>query len=258
MLQLLGSFAILLGLVSCASGNPNAESTPESNANFALGVSAYSSNQFSSALEYFTRAEKLAPGNASYEMHTGLALMSLERYKEAENKLLHSCGKLEYPDCWNNLAVFYLVTKRPTESLVYSKKAAESPSYQTPEVALSNQARALIELKRYPESMELLKKAERIGQPSCLVSLLKAKSLSRLKYYDGALESAKRAESLCSSDSKTHFWVAFLYQKNGRSDLTAKKYKSMLETFRDEKTVFQTNKYLEQLEKRIPLQEPQI
>lgn len=258
MLNLLGLFSVLLGLASCASSSPGDQSTPESNANFALGVAAYSASQYPSALEYFTRAEKLAPENPSYEMHVGLALMSLERYPEAEKKLLHSCGKTQYPDCWNNLSVFYLTTKRPSESLVFSKKAAESANYQTPEVALANQARALIQLKRYSESLDALKKAERIGSPSCVVSLLKAQTLNRLKYYDAALDSAKRAESQCSSDARSHFWVAYLYQKSGHTDLTEKKFKSMLETFRDQKTVFETNKYLEQLEKRIPLKEPQI
>lgn len=245
---------------ACASSNEEqVKQTPESEAHFALGVSAYGNQQYPAALAYFNQAESKAPSNPSYQMHTGLALMALERFSDAEKKLQTACSTVsEYPDCWNNLAAFYLRVGKPSESLTYSRRAAASPSYATPETALANEARALIALKKYNESLEALQKAERIGQSNCGISLLKAQTLSRLKYYDLALQSARKGESQCSSDSKTHFWVAYLHQKIGRPALAAQKYKSILETFRDEKTVFQTNQYLEQLEKRIPLKEPQL
>ncbi len=260
MLRFTGLIGFILILGACASGQQSQnQESPESNALFALGVSAYSSGQFPAALSYFKNAEAKMPDNASYEMHTGLALMSLELYPEAEKKLLSACAKIdEYPDCWNNLSAFYLKSNRPADALTYAKKASSTASYATPEVALSNQARALIELRRYPEALAELQRAERIGQSNCVIHLLKAKAYTRQRLYDQGLASAKRAESLCVSDSRSHFWVAYLYQKNQRTDLSLKKYNSMLESFRDEKTIYQTKEYLHQIDKRIPLKEPRI
>ena len=86
LLCLLGACAGFLG--ACASGgNSGVESTPESTANFAMGVAAYTSGQYPAALGYFSTAERLAPDNPSYEMHTGMALMALERNAEAEREI---------------------------------------------------------------------------------------------------------------------------------------------------------------------------
>ncbi|HVJ63770.1 MAG TPA: tetratricopeptide repeat protein [Bdellovibrionota bacterium] len=235
------------------------KNTPQSEAAFALGVAAYGSAQYPTAYQYFNEAENRVPLNAVYEMHTGLALMSLERFDEAEAKLKSACAKREeFPECWNNLAVFYLTTKRPLEALKQTERATASKLYQTPEIALSNHARALIDLKRYAEALNDLEKAERIGQSFCQLHLLKAKIYSRQKLYDLALQSVNRAETLCVSNSSVHFWTAYLQQKNRRTDLAAQKLRSMLETFRDEKTVYQTKLQLSQIQKRIPLKEPTL
>jgi type IV pilus assembly protein PilF len=250
--------ALILGSCTSTQSSGNKQ-TPESNAFFALGVSSFKSGEYPAAYDYFKKAESLVPDNPSYEMHTGLALMSLERNQEAEAKINSACQRIvEFPDCWNNLAVFYLKTNRPQLALDFAQKAANSSAYHTPEVALANEARAYIELRRLKDALTSLEKAERIGQSSCTVQLLKAKTLNRQRLYDVALDSAKRAESLCVSDARTHFWVAYLEQKNGRNDLSEKKLRNILDTFREEKTTFQARQYLDQLNKKNPLKEPQI
>lgn len=259
MLKYLGILGILHLMTACATAPSEQSTSAESHANFALGVASFQSSNYSAAYNYFARAESMAPENSSYRMHTGLALMSLERHSEAEKKIISACeAEKEYPECWNNLAAFYLKTNRPKEALAMAQKSSASTSYRTPSVALANEARALIALKRYRAALVPLSKADRIGQATCDVSLLHAQANNRLKFYDRALESARKAESMCSSNPNTHFWVAYLYTQNQRRDLAQAKYLAMLETFRDQKIVFQTNAYLQQLEKRIPLQEPAL
>lgn len=258
MRKFLGTLSLIFTLLGCVSSQPSGtENSPESHANFALGVAAYNSENFPVAFNYFSKAEELQPSNASYKMHTGLALMSLERHKDAETKLKEACSMIsDYAECWNNLSAFYLETNKPKESLKYSTLATQSKTYKTPGTALANQARAYIALKQYKTAIKSLEKAERISQGGCSVQILKAQASARLKYYDIALTAAKRAESLCPSEPRSHFWIAYLNYKNGDQELALNKYRSMLETFRDEKTTFQTRQYIEQLENSIPLKEP--
>jgi len=185
--------------------------------------------------------------------------MQIENYAAAEKKFLEICPKKKpYPNCWNNLSALYIKMGQAKKSLVYSNKAANSPSYSTPELAFANRARAQMLLKNYDAAQSSIAQALRYNPNSCICYLVHAQVHNSLKLYDQALKSSKKAENLCSSNYKTHIWTAYLYYKNNNDRLAQKKLRSILETFKDQEPKFIATEYLNNLEKRIPLKEPSL
>lgn len=188
----------------------------------------------------------------------GICLLELEKYAEAEPLLLSVCDELNSPECWNNLAALYQRTHRATKCHEMAAKALAFNTYNSAEIALSNQALCFADEHKLAEAQQAADMAKKKAPQNCYVRLVSVKIELRRKALDEALREVSSTLSLCPADPAIHFWSAYATYKNGQKTDAYRKYRYIVDQFKRGEFVEASKSNLELLENRIPIPEPKL
>jgi Flp pilus assembly protein TadD len=241
-------------LAACAGSTKVSE---KSELHFEVGRSFYEDGRFPESIAHFQQALIETPDRPDVLLYLGMAHFNMERNDEAAQTLLRACGLVkEYPECWNNLSVVELKRKRPRQAADYARKAFSSQTYPTPENALANWARALVELQDYRQALAKIDQAERLRPGSCGLKQIRVQALVRSQNFEDGLEAARNLTRACPLELSSHLWEGYALYKIGRRKDAASKFEKIPTLFPEGPGIETARKALDHLKRRIPLTEP--
>lgn len=222
----------LMGVLSCTTGSSRRESDPELQTLFQLGETAYREQRYPDAVSFLEELLKRDSGDSSARMIYGLSLMGLDKLKEADIAFAKACNSApDWPECWNNYSVLAYRQGDFQKSVSFASRALETLSYQTPHLAHSNRANALMELGKNSQALLDLEKAKSLAAKDCAVRLLLIKLHLRRPAMEKAKIEIQVAQSLCPSDPRVHLWEAYSLHQRGRLAQAQQKYSFVVSRF---------------------------
>jgi predicted O-linked N-acetylglucosamine transferase (SPINDLY family) len=153
-----------------------------------LGVIAYQSQDFSSAVNFIAQAHSAKPKDSSALNNLASALMGLNRFDEAIEKLnLAISIKVDYSEAYFNLGNLYLKINKCQEAIENYKKAIQiTPSYAG---AYNNLGSAQVELNQFEDAIQSYQQAIKINPDFVDAYFNKGNALRKLKRHEEATES---------------------------------------------------------------------
>ena len=243
-------------LAACASHDAPKDAARASTAD-QIGLGLLAENKGPESLALFEQAMALDSTQPEYQMHSGLSYVLLERFDEAEKRVGAACARVEiFPACWSHLADVQLRAGHPALAAKSARRALSVDTFPSPEIALAHLARAELALGRPNEALAAVEKALRLSPRSCDLRPLATLIRSRRGEFEAALDEAQRAVTFCPHDPRGHFWIAFSEYKLGRRDRAQKKYREIMDLFKQPEIVDKSRAAVERLQKRLPLDEP--
>lgn len=250
----------LLALQLRCAHSPTKASVEEQAAYFELGLSFYSDGRYPEAIQHFQAAYDADPRRSDILMHLALAQMKMEQFTAAEQSMRQACAQEKvYPECWNNLAVIYLRAGKFSEAESASRRALETPTYKTPEVALANLAQAQLALGQLKNAEASAQKAIRLKPDACQERLL----LAKIRFVQGdieeALKESRSAVMRCPLVPNAHHWEAYLLVKIGQRKSAVAKLQRIINTFpNNAEYVEKSRRAIEKINRRLAIEEPAL
>lgn len=251
---------MILGLVTaaCISNAPRGPSNQDKvEAYYQIGLSFFEEGRYPEAIGKFQDAYALDPQRYDILMNLGMTYMKVEKWDLALAKTSEACLAAKvYPECWNNLAIIYLKRGNAPKAKDSAKRALSVTTYSTPELALSNLARAHMLVGENRDARRELEKALRLNPEACAPRVLLGKTWLRLNEPEEALREVKIALARCPMAPEAHLWQAYIYYKLGQRRSARLKYEQIMELYKQGEVNDVSRLNLERLEKKVPLREP--
>ena len=181
---------------------------------YQMGQSFYAENNFTSALQEFTEAEKLTPRDPALLNQLGLTYFRKGRYDLAELKYLKAIDlKPSYSEARNNLGVNYLEMKRWDDAIAQLKLVQDDIFYQAQESAVMNLALAYLGKGDHEQALSLLRPAvaRNPGDPRGRINL--GRVYFALQRTELAIEEYKKALELNGSYANAYYHLALAQMK---------------------------------------------
>lgn len=248
-------------LLACAVFSPSSSEKEKAHQYFQAGLGLFESEQYPQSLSSFKEAWRILPQNVAYQMHYALALDAVGKNQEALKLLEETCStQNEYPECHNNLSVFYLKSKRYQEALDAASQALSIPTYTSPEVALRNQGLSFYFLTRHSEAQRSFRDSLKTGSIThmCVTRMYLSRSLLSTAQFKEALHEARLARNMCDSHSEIQFWLIYTLFKTAYINEAHAQLSELRDYARSPEIRERAQKMLSQLNREEPLEEPSI
>jgi protein O-GlcNAc transferase len=194
---------------------------------FLLGVIAYQTGDYASAVEQIRRAIDSAPGEGRFHSGLGLALLRLGRTDEAEGSLRQALALDDDAESRNNLGNCLKDQGRIDEAIAeYRQALAQNPQYASAHYNLGDALWLKGELDQAAECFELAAADDSLRT---LALSSRGKVLLALGRSQQAEDVLQNASALSPNDAALHCDLGDARQAQGRSDDAAAAYRKSLE-----------------------------
>lgn len=199
-------------------------------AHYLLGVSYLREGNSTMALKEFLQAAEAKPQRADIHSALGQAYHFKAAYPEAEEHYLRAL-KLDpdNPQTQNNLAALYLDMERWDDAIRYFRKASDTLTFTSPEVALTGIGYAHLHKGEYLQAVTACKEALSHNSRYPQAYLRLGESYYALDKSDLAIGAFLKGLGLAPDFTEAHYKLALAYAKAGE---TEKAKASFLEVIR--------------------------
>jgi tetratricopeptide (TPR) repeat protein len=186
-----------------------------------IGLNLVSGGRDDLAGYYFERAVELAPRDFMARYYLALYQVT---HQQAERAEINSQEVIKlnptYLDGYLALGVAQEQLGKEQDAIQTYRRAIEIAEQQKSptEAPLLYLARLLISLRRFDQSLPLLKKAAVINPQSPETFTLLGQTLSRFGRYDQAIQALQEAVRLAPEDKTPHYLLMGVYKKLGRAE----------------------------------------
>ncbi|HJV35473.1 tetratricopeptide repeat protein [Geomonas sp.] len=187
---------------------------------YQMGQSFYAENNFTSALQEFSEAEKLTPKDPVLLNDLGLTYFRKGRYDLAEGKYLKAIDlKPDYSEARNNLGVTYLEMKRWDDAIAQFKIVQNDIFYTSQDSAAINLGLGYLGKGEYPEALRVLRGAVAKNPNDPRGRLNLGRVYFAMDKTELAIEQYQKALALNNSYAAAHYnlGLALMKQKQNRA-----------------------------------------
>lgn len=215
---------------------------------YQMGQSFYAENNYTSALQEFSEAEKITPHDAVLLNDLALAYFRKGRFELAEAKYLKALDiKPDFSEARNNLGVNYLEMKRWDDAIAQFKVVQEDLFYPGQDSAAINMGLALLGKGDYQQALTVLRGAVSKNPSDPRGRLNLGRVYFALDKTELAIEQYRKALALNGSYANAHYYLGLALMKQKESRPAVSAFKEVIRIAPDSEIGQLSREYLDML-----------